>query len=62
MTDVHCEKKRCLNNIKGWCKANAIRIDHMCESYAPSHSLIKTKTAKVHKDRGKFKQNKGVLK
>lgn len=62
MTDVHCEKKRCLNNIKGWCKANAIRIDHMCELYAPSHSLIKTKTAKVHKDRGKFKQNKGVLK
>nr|DAF52866.1 MAG TPA: hypothetical protein [Myoviridae sp. cty4e12] len=34
----------------------------MCKSYAPSHSLIKTKTAKVHKERGKYKQNKGVLK
>ena len=32
------------------------------KSYAPSHSLIKTKTAKVHKERGKYKQNKDVLK
>lgn len=61
MTDVHCKKKRCLNNVKGWCKANGIYIDHMCESYAPSHSLMKTKTAKVHKENGKYRQNKGVL-
>lgn len=48
--------------MKGWCKANGIHIDHMCKSYAPSHSLVKTKTAKVHKECGKYKQNKGVLK
>lgn len=23
MTDVHCNKKQCLNNCKGWCKAKA---------------------------------------
>ena len=62
LTDVYCEKRRCLNNVKGWCKANGIHIDHMCKSYAPSHSLVKTKTAKVHKECGKYKQNKNILK
>ena len=62
MTDVYCEKKSCLNNCKGWCKAKGIHIDHVCRSYAAPHSLIKTKTAGVQKRGGKYKQNKGCLK
>lgn len=63
MTDVYCEKKACLNNSKGWCKAKSIYIDGVCRSYAPADTLIKTKTARVEKRCGKWKlKNKGVLK
>lgn len=40
MTDVHCNKKQCLNNCKGWCKANAIHIDGVCRSYASPSSFM----------------------
>lgn len=41
MTDVHCNKKQCLNNCKGWCKANAIHIDGVCRSYAAPSTLMR---------------------
>lgn len=62
MTDVYCEKKRCLNNAKGWCKAKGIHIDGMCRSYAASHSLIKGKHARVEKRKGKYKNAPSVIK
>ena len=37
MTDVHCNKKQCLNN----CKANAIHIDGVCRSYAAPTTLMR---------------------
>lgn len=55
MTDVYCDKKVCLNNAKGWCKAKGIHIDGMCRSYAPADTLIKTKTARVEKRSGKYR-------
>lgn len=41
MTDVHCNKKQCLNNRKGWCKAHAIHIDGVCRSYAAPTTLMR---------------------
>ena len=41
MTDVHCNKKQCLNNCKGWCKAKAIHIDGVCRSYAAPTTLMR---------------------
>lgn len=61
MTDVHCSKKQCLNNRKGWCAAHAICIDGQCKSYAPPNTLIKSKCARVRKERGKYKSNNGNI-
>lgn len=57
LTDVYCDKKVCLNNVKGWCKAKGIHIDGMCRSYAPADTLIKTKTARVEKRSGKYRSH-----
>ena len=57
MTDVYCDKKSCLNNAKGWCKAKGIHINGMCKSYAPADTLIKTKTARVEKRSGKYRSS-----
>lgn len=63
LTDVYCEKKHCLNNRKGWCKAHAIRMDGMCRSYAPPDTLIKSKTPKIRKENRRYKRPSGdVLK
>lgn len=62
MTDVYCDKKVCLNNCKGWCKAKGIHIGSTCRSYAHADTLIKTKTARVEKRSGKYKQKHGCLK
>lgn len=62
LTDIHCDKKACLNNAKGWCKAKGIYIDGVCRSYAPADTLIKTKTARVEKRSGKYKQKHGCIK
>lgn len=43
MTDIHCEKRQCLNNRQGWCKANAIRLDGVCRSYAPPNTMMRKK-------------------
>ena len=56
MTDVHCNKKQCLNNCKGWCKAKAIHIDGMCRSYDPASSLINKKNTNIVKRSGRYKQ------
>lgn len=56
MTDVHCNKKQCLNNGKGWCKAKAIHVDGMCKSYAPASSLINKKNTNIVKRSGRYKQ------
>ena len=56
MTDVHCNKKQCLNNRKGWCMAKAIHIDGMCRSYAPASSLINKKNTNIVKRSGRYKQ------
>lgn len=61
MTDVHCDKKRCLNNCKGWCKAKAIHVDGVCKSYAHPKTLMSGNYAKVSKRSGKYKQNEGIV-
>lgn len=62
MTDVHCEKRHCLNNRHGWCKANGIHIDRMCRSYAAPHTLIRGNHARVEKKQGRYKRAPDVLK
>lgn len=62
MTDIHCSKKKCLNNCKDWCKANAICIDGSCKSYVSSHSVMRGKHARVHKSGGKYKPNRDCIK
>ena len=63
MTDVHCSKKQCLNNARGWCKAKAIHVDGMCKSYAPASSLINKKNTNIVKRSGRYKQGpRDVLK
>ncbi len=54
MTDVHCSKRRCLNNRNGWCKAKAICIDGMCRTFADSRTLVKHRCAKVRREYGKY--------
>lgn len=61
MTDIYCEKEHCLNNRKGWCKAHAIRMDGMCRSYAPPDTLVKSKTARVRKEKGRYKRSPDVI-
>ena len=62
MTDVYCTKKRCLNNVKGWCKAKGIHIDGMCRSYVPADTLIKGKHARVEKRQGRYRNAPGAIK
>ena len=61
MTDIYCEKKHCLNNRKGWCKGHASRMDGMCRSYAPPDTLVKSKTARVRKEKGRYKRSPDVI-
>lgn len=57
MTDVYCQKRHCLNNRGGWCKAKAIAMDGVCRSYAPPDTLLRGKHARVRRERRKYKAN-----
>lgn len=59
MTDVYCEKRRCMNNIKGWCKANGIHIDGQCKSYAPPNTLMNGNVPRVQKHNRRYKRPSG---
>lgn len=62
LTAVCCDKKACLNNAKGWCKAKGIHINGMCKSYAEPRTLLRSNNAKVKKCMGKYKNAPGVIK
>lgn len=62
LTDVYCNKKACLNNAKGWCKAKVIHIDGMCRSYVAPHTLIKGKHARVEKRQGRYRNSPSIIK
>lgn len=63
MTDVHCDRKQCLNNSKGWCKAKAIHIDGVCRSYAPPSSVMNGRHQRTVRTNGrKTAADKHVLK
>ena len=63
MTDVHCDRKQCLNNCKGWCKAKAIHIDSACRSYAYPSSVMNGRHQRTVRTNGrKIAADKHVLK
>ena len=62
LTDVCCDKKACLNNVRGWCKAKGIHINGMCRSYAPADTLIKGKHARVEKRQGRYRNAPSIIK
>lgn len=63
MAEINCTRQECLNNRKGTCSANTVHHSKAgCDSYVGANELRKQNTNVLHKKRGKYRQNKGVLK
>ena len=62
MTQVHCDRKHCLNNDKyGICTADAIEYNGLCQTYITAKHSCKTHCGICRKDKGKLKRKGGEV-
>ena len=55
MTQVHCDRKHCLNNDKyGICTADAIEYNGLCQTYITAKHSCKPHCGICRKDKGKL--------
>lgn len=55
LTIIQCGKCECLNNKKGQCTANEIRLGNVCKSYSSVNAMMRPNTARVRKEHGRYK-------
>lgn len=62
MTQVHCDRKHCLNNDKyGICTADVIEYNGLCQTYITAKRSSKTHCGICRKDKGKLKRKGGEV-
>jgi hypothetical protein len=62
MTQVHCDRKHCLNNDKyGICTADAIEYNGLCQTYITAKHSCKPHCGICRKDKGKLKRKGGEV-
>ena len=62
MTQVHCNRKHCLNNDKyGICTADAIEYNGLCQTYITAKRSSKTHCGVCHKEKGRLKTRGGEV-
>ena len=62
MTQVHCDRKHCLNNNKyGICTADTIEYEGICQSYITQNDARKTNCGLCRRIHGKLKRNSNTV-
>lgn len=59
---IYCDKQKCIHHDKGICTAKEVwYVNRQCDSYTSAHDLMRTKTAKVQKIHGRYRQKVGEV-
>lgn len=62
MTQIHCDRKHCLNNDKyGICTANVIEYNGRCQTYIAHSGASKNKCGLCVRSHGKLKRKGGEV-
>lgn len=61
MTEVVCNKRKCLNNRDGECVADVIEYDGLCQSYITAVHSSKVHCGICRRDKGKLKRKGGEV-
>nr|DAN49667.1 MAG TPA: hypothetical protein [Caudoviricetes sp.] len=62
MTQIHCDRKHCLNNDKhGICTAKTIEYNGRCQTYITHGSASKNSCGSCVRSRGKLKRKGGEV-